>query len=151
MPEKEAWAFQLDWLNIVTILGFDTINQIPEDKKDSVIKKITKLYSTESLLSFLPQELDELVASELKNLMEKEIRVHARQKEKMQKQIRNRMPTANRPGVIGIDMNDLKDLPDEVKKMFSKMFMQKQGDDENNDESDDESDDYGEDKNSYYI
>jgi len=147
MSENEAWAYQLDWLNIITILGLDTIDQIPEDKKNGVIKKLSKLYSPESLLSFIPQELDELVASELKSLMEKELRIHAKQKERMEKQMRNRMPSVKRPGVIGIDMNDLKDLPDDVKKMFSKMFMQNEGDDDN----DDDSDDYGEDKNSYYI
>ena len=147
MPEKEAWAYQLDWLNIVTILGLDTIDQIPEDKRIRVTKKLSKLYGSESLLSFKPQELDELVASELKNLMEKELRTHAKQKERMQKQIKNRMPSLKRPGVIPIDMNDLKDLPDEVKKMFSKMFMQNEGDDD----KDDDKDDYNEDRNSYYI
>jgi len=147
MPEKEAWAFQLDWLNIVTILGLDTIDQIPEEKRIRVIKKLSKLYGSESLLSFIPQELDELVASELKSLMEKELRTHAKQKERMEKQMKSRMPSFKRPGVIPIDMNDLKDLPDEVKKMFSKMFMRNEGDDD----SDDDSDDYNEDKNSYYI
>ena len=148
MPEKEAWAFQLDWLNILTILGLDTIEQIPEDKRDRVIKKLSKLYSAESLLSFSPQELDELVASELKNIMEKELRIHAKQKERLEKQMKSRMSSLKRPGgVIPIDMNDLKDLPDEVKKMFSKMFMQNEGEDEN----DDDSDDHNEDKNSYYI
>jgi len=147
MPEKEAWAYQLDWLNIITILGLDTIDQIPEDKRIRVNKKLSKLYGSESLLSFKPQELDELVASELKNLMEKELRAHAKQKERIQKQIKNRMPSLKRPGVIPIDINDLKDLPDDVKKMFSKMFMQNEGDDDD----DDESDDYNEDRNSYYI
>lgn len=144
MPEKEAWAYQLDWLNIVTILGLDTIDQIPEEKRIRVTKKLSKLYSPESMLSFLPQELDELVASELKNLMEKELRTHAKQKEKMEKQMKNRMPSIKRPGVMGIDIND---LPDDVKKMFSKMFMKNEGDDD----IDDDSDDYNDDKNSYYI
>ena len=150
MPEKEGWVYQLDWLNVVTILGLDTINQIPEDKRIRVTKKITKLYGSDSLLSFKPQELDELVASELKNLMEKEIRTHTKQKERIQKQMKSRMGSIKQPGVIPIDMNDIKDLPDEVKKMFSKMFMQNEGDDDKDDDSDD-SDDYSEDKNSYYI
>ena len=147
MPEKEAWVYQLDWSNIITILGLDKIEQIPEDKRIRVTKKLSKLYGSESMLSFNPQELDELVASELKNLMEKELRMHAKQKERMEKQMRSKMTSLKRPGVIPIDMNDLKDLPDEVKKMFSKMFMQNEGDDEN----DDDGDDYNEDKNSYYI
>ena len=147
MPEKEAWVYHLDWSNIITILGLDKMEQIPEDKRNKVTKKLSKLYGSESMLSFNPQELDELVASELKNLMEKELRSHAKQKEKMEKQMRARMPSLKRPGVIPIDMNDIKDLPDEIKKMFSKMFMQNEGDDD----SDDDSDKYSEDKNSYYI
>ncbi|MHA1351123.1 MAG: hypothetical protein ACTSPZ_09865 [Promethearchaeota archaeon] len=147
MPEKEAWVYQLDWSNIITILGLDKMEQIPEDKRNKVTKKLSKLYGSESMLSFNPQELDELIASELKNLMEKELRSHAKQKEKMEKQMRARMPSLKRPGVIPIDMNDIKDLPDEIKKMFSKMFMQNEGDDD----SEDDSDKYSEDKNSYYI
>ena len=147
MPEKEAWVYQLDWSNILTILGLDKVEQIPEDKRIRVTKKLSKLYGSESMLSFKPQELDELVASELKNLMEKELRVHAKQKEKRQKQMKTRMPSLKQPGVIPIDMNDIKDLPDEIKKMFSKMFMQNEGDDD----KDDDSDKYSEDKNSYYI
>jgi len=147
MPEKEAWVYQLDWLNIVTIMGLDTINQIPEDKRIRVTKKLSKLYSSESLLSFKPQELDELVASELKNLMEKELRTHAKQKERIKKQMKSRIPSFKQPGVIPIDMNDIKNLPEEVKKMLSKMFMQNEGDDD----SEDDSDDYNEDKHSYYI
>jgi len=147
MPEKEAWVYQLDWSNIITILGLDKMEQIPEDKRIRVTKKLSKLYGSESMLSFKPQELDELVASELKNLMEKELRSHAKQKEKMQKQMKTRMPAFKQPGVIPIDMNNIKDLPDEIKKMFSKMFMQNEGDDDN----DEDSDKYSEDKNSYYI
>ncbi len=147
MPEKEAWAYQLDWLNIVTILGLDSIDQISEDKRIRVTKKLSKLYGSEPLLSFKPQELDELVASELKNLMEKELRDIRRQKDKMEKQIKSRIPSFKRPGVIPIDMNDLKNLPDEVKKMLSKMFMQNEGDDD----KDDDGDNYSEDNNSYYI
>jgi len=128
-------------------LGLDTIDQIPEDKRIRVTKKLSKLYSSESLLSFNPQELDELVASELKGLMEKELRTHTKRKERLQKQMKERMSSIRRPGVIPIDMKDLKDLPDEVKKMFSKMFMQNEGDDD----KDDDGDDYNEDKDSYYI
>ncbi|MHA1459400.1 MAG: hypothetical protein ACTSO6_03445 [Promethearchaeota archaeon] len=147
MPEKEGWVYQLDWLNIVTILGLETIDQIPEEKKTRVTKKLSKLYGSESLLSFKPQELDELVASDLKSLMEKELRTLTKQKERIQKQMKNRIPSLQRQGVIPIGINDLKDLPEEVKKMFSKMFMQNEGDDD----KEDDGDDYSEDKNSYYI
>jgi len=56
MPEKEAWAYQLDWLNIVSILRLDSIEQIPENKRERVIKRISKLYGAESLLSFKPEK-----------------------------------------------------------------------------------------------
>jgi len=79
--------------------------------------------------------------------MEKELRTHAKQKERIEKQMKSRMPSFKQPGVIPIDMNDIKNLPEEVKKMLSKMFMQNEGDDDN----DDDNNDYSEDKNSYYI
>ena len=82
MPEKEAWVYQLDWSNIITILGLDKMEQIPEDKRIRVTKKLSKLYGSESMLSFKPQELDELVASELKNLMEKRIKEPCKTKRK---------------------------------------------------------------------
>jgi len=80
MPEKEAWALQLDWLNIVSILRLDSIEQIPETKRERAIKRISKLYGAESLLSFQPSELDELVANYLRELMRKELIMHARRK-----------------------------------------------------------------------
>jgi hypothetical protein len=148
MTEKEAWALQLDWLNIVTILELDTINQIPESKKERVIRKITKLYGSELLLSFDPSELDELVANELRNLMKKEISSHARLKEKQQKQMRAKMAPFRTPGVMRIDMNEIKDMnPEELMKFFSNRLMGKKDDDE----EDGDNDKYSEDKNSYYI
>jgi hypothetical protein len=148
MTEKEAWALQLDWLNIVTILELDTINQIPESKKERVIRKITKLYGSELLLSFDPSELDELVANELRNLMKKEISSHARLKEKQQKQMRAKMAPFRTPGVMRIDMNEIKDMnPEELMKFFSNRLMGKKDDDE----EDEDNDKYSEDKNSYYI
>ena len=147
MTEKEAWALQLDWLNIVSILRLDIIDQIPEFKRDRVIKKITKLYGAESLLSFKPGELDELVANELRELMKKELVSHARQKEKLERQMKAKMSPFKNPGVMRIDMNDIKDMPDELKNFFSRQLTGK------NPEKDQEDDDdkYSEDKNSYYI
>ena len=147
MTEKEAWALQLDWLNIVSILRLDIIDQIPEFKRDRVIKKITKLYGAESLLSFKPGELDELVANELRELMKKELVSHARQKEKLERQMKAKMSPFKNPGVMRIDMNDIKDMPDELKNFFSRQLTGK------NPEKDQEDDDekYDEDKYSYYI
>ncbi len=148
MTEKEAWAYQLDWLNIVSILRLDTIDQIPEVKRERVIKRITKLYGTESLLSFKPSELDELVANELRELMKKELIMHARRKQKIEKQMKAKMSPLKNPGVIGIDMNEIKDMnPDELMKFFSNKLMGKKDDDD----QDDDNDKYNEDKNSYYI
>ena len=148
MPEKEAWAYQLDWLNIVSILRLDSIEQIPEIKRERVIKRISKLYGAESLLSFKPSELDELVANDLRELMKKELIMHARRKEKIAKQMKAKNSPLKNPGVIGIDMNEIKDMnPDELMKFFSNKFMGKK----NDDDRDDDNDKYSEDKNSYYI
>jgi hypothetical protein len=148
MTEKEAWSLQLDWLNIVSILRLDTIEQIPEAKRNRVIKKISKLYGSESLLSFKPSELDELVANELRELMRKEIIAHARQKEKLERQMKARMAPFKNQGVMRIDMNEIKDMnPEELMKFFSNKLMGKK----NDDDDDDDNDKYSEDKNSYYI
>jgi len=148
MPEKEAWAYQLDWLNIVSILRLDSIEQIPETKRERVIKRISKLYGAESLLSFKPSELDELVANDLRELMRKELIMHARRKEKIAKQMRAKMSPFKNPGVIGIDMNEIKDMnPDELMKFFSNKLMGKKDDDD----QDDDNDKYSEDRHSYYI
>ena len=148
MTEKEAWAYQLDWLNIISILRLDIIDQIPEVKRERVIKRITKLYGSESLLSFKPSELDELVANDLRELMKKELVMHARQKQKIEKQMKAKMSPLKNPGVIGIDMNEIKDMnPDELMKFFSNKLMGKK----NDDDQDDDNDKYNEDKNSYYI
>ncbi|MHA1479298.1 MAG: hypothetical protein ACTSPU_13975 [Promethearchaeota archaeon] len=148
MPEKEAWAYQLDWLNIVSILRLDSIEQIPETKRDRVVKRISKLYGAESLLSFKPSELDELVANDLRELMKKDLIMHARRKEKIAKQMKAKMSPFKNPGVIGIDMNEIKDMnPDELMKFFSNKLMGKK----NDDDQDDDNDKYSEDKHSYYI
>jgi hypothetical protein len=150
MSEKEAWAYQLDWLNIIHLMGLDTIHQIPEYKREKVVKKLTKLYDTELLLSFSPSELDELVANELNILMKKELMSHEKQKKRIEKQLRSNMgPLKQR--IIPIDMNDLKDLNpadiEDIKKFFSKMIMGKEDDDDNDDDNDTNLDD----KTGYYI
>ncbi len=150
MSEKEAWAYQLDWLNIIHLMGLDTIHQIPEYKREKVVKKLTKLYDTELLLSFSPSELDELVANELNILMKKELMSHEKQKKRIEKQLRGNMgPLKQR--IIPIDMNDLKDLNpadiEDIKKFFTKMIMGKEDEDDNDDDNDTNLDD----KTGYYI
>ena len=147
MSEKEAWAYQLDWLNIIHLMGLDSIYQIPEHKREKVVKKLTKLYDTELLLSFTPSELDELVANELNILMKKELILHDRQKKRIEKQLRSKMGPL-RQGIIPIDMNDLKDLdPKDIMKFFSKKLMGKEDEDDNDDDNDTNIDD----KTGYYI
>ncbi len=147
MSEKEAWACQLNWLNIIHLMGLDSIYQIPELKREKVVKKLTKLYDTELLLSFTPNELDELVANELNILMKKELILHDRQKKKIEKQLKSQMGPL-RKGIIPIDMNDLKDLdPKDIMKFFSKKLMGKEDEDDNEDDNDKNVDD----NTGYYI
>jgi len=147
MSEKEAWAYQLDWLNIIHLMGLDSIFQIPEHKREKAVKKLTKLYDTELLLSFAPSELDELVANELNILMKKELILHERQKKKIEKQLRSQMGSFGK-GIIPIDMNDLKDLdPKDIMKFFSKKLLGKEDEEDNEDDNDTNADD----STGYYI
>ena len=147
MSEKEAWSYQLDWLNIVYLMGLDSIYQIPEHKREKVVKKLTKQYNIELLLSFTPSELDELVANELNILMKKELILHNRQKKRIEKQLISQMGPL-RKGIIPIDMNDLKDLdPKDIMKFFTKKLMGKEDEDDN----DDDNDKNVEDNTGYYI
>ena len=148
MTGKEAWVLMLDWSSIVSFLQLDTFDEIPETKRERVIKKISKLYGQETLLTFKPSELDELVANELRELMKKEIATHAREREKLERQMKAKMAPFKNQGVMRIDMNEIKDMdPDELMKFFSNKIMGKK----NDDDQDDDNDKYSEDKNSYYI
>lgn len=152
MSEKQNWSYQLDWLNIISILGLDSITQIPEYKKDKAIKRLSKTYGDEVLLTLKPNELDELVANELSDIMRKELTLHARNQEKMEREFKNRLGSLKKGGVIPINLNDLKDIdPDvdleELIKYFSKKFMR----DDDDTDNDDDFDPYDEDKSGYYI
>ena len=152
MSESDIWSFQLDWLNIIKLLGFNSINQIPESKKLKALKKITKLYGTELLLSLNPSELDELVSDELKTLLKRELMDDAKQKEKIEREIQHKILPLKRGKVVGINMSDLRDLDpnadmEEIMKYFSKKFLN----DEEDDESDDDPGDIDEDKTGIYI
>jgi hypothetical protein len=62
--------------------------------------------------------------------------------------MRAKMSPFKNPGVIGIDMNEIKDMnPDELMKFFSNKLMGKKDDDD----QDDDNDKYSEDRHSYYI
>ena len=150
MPDKEIWSIKLDWLNIVHLLGLDSISQISEVKKDKAIKKITKLYGTEDLMDAEHSFLDKIVANELKELMRKELGLKAKQEEKRERDLRNNFMPFKNGGIINIDPRDFKDLdlngdPQEILKKLAKRFFNPDKDD------DDDRDTKNEDSTGYYI
>jgi hypothetical protein len=152
MSESDIWSFQLDWLNIIKLLGFHSVTQIPETKKLKALKKITKLYGTELLLTLKPNELDELVADELKILLKRELIENARQKERLEREIHQKILPLKKGKIVGININDLRDLDpnadiEEIMKYFSKKFLNNEDDDD----KDDELGDIDEDKTGIYI
>jgi hypothetical protein len=96
--------------------------------------------------------LDELVANELTDLMKKELAVHARRQEKMQRELQNRLGSLKKGGIIPINLKDLKDLdPDADVEELIKYFTKKLRGDDDDQENDDDLDPYDEDKSGYYI
>ncbi|MFW9782298.1 MAG: hypothetical protein ACFFFB_08455 [Candidatus Heimdallarchaeota archaeon] len=151
MSEEETWTHQLDWLNIITILGLKSIKQIPESKKEKALKKLTKLYGVEMLLNLTPEELDELVADQLRELMKKELTLNARRQEKLEREIKAKAIPFKNGGIIPINLNDLKDFdpdmdPEEILKFLSKKFLN-----DDDEDKDDKKDRYDDDKSFYYI
>ena len=73
MTPDNNWSFQLDWLNILQILGLNKIEQIPKSKKSRALKRVTKVYGEELLNTMKPEELDQIVANELRSLMKREL------------------------------------------------------------------------------
>lgn len=149
MLENEPWVYQLDWSNIVNILGLENITQIPESKREKALKKVSKSYGSDLLLTLNPHELDELVANELKDLMKKDLILLARQKQKEKREIQAKTKQQfKNAGIIGIDLNDMKDIdPEDIVRFFNKAM---RGNDED-DEKDDDRDKYDDDRNGYYI
>ncbi|MHA1526128.1 MAG: hypothetical protein ACTSQD_03780 [Promethearchaeota archaeon] len=88
MSEKHTyWSVKLDWLSILQILKLESINQIPEFKREKAIKKVTKTYDIDTLMEMDPIELDKLVVHELRDLMRKELNnIRARKKERLEQQ-----------------------------------------------------------------
>ena len=148
--DKElCWTIKLDWLNILNLLDLTNITQIPEFKKEKAIRKVTRIYGTENLMEFEPEYLDELVVNELEELMKKELDLHKRNQEKIEREIRNKIIPLKSGGIIKIDPRDLKDFkgdPEEMLKYFYKKFLGKDDDDK-----DDDKDKYNEDNTGYYI
>jgi hypothetical protein len=144
-----SWAVKLDWLNILSMLKLESISQIPRYKRDKAIKRITKFYSPKALLEFEPNYLDKLVVNELRELMKKELLLNERKRERMEKELRDKIIPFKRGSIIKIDPRDLKDFkgdPEDMLKYLYKKFLGKDDDD-----NDDDNDNYKEDNTHYYI
>ncbi len=154
MSEKDSfWSVKLDWLNILQLLKLESINQIPEFKREKAIKKVTKTYDIDTLMEMDPIELDKLVVHELRELMRKELNnIKARKKERLEQQSKF-VPFKN-GGIFKINPRDFKDLdidpenadPEEIFKQIAKKLMK-----DDDDDSDDDKKKYKEDTTGYYI
>ncbi len=154
MIRKDIWTIRLDWLKILNKLNIDSINDIPEFKKEKVIKKITRIYGTETLLELENDELDNIVLNELKDAMRKELSLSERKQEKFENEMRSKFVPFKNGGILKIDPRDFEDLdpnsdPEEILKFFYKKFMG--SGDQNDNEDDDDKDKYTEDSSGYYI
>ena len=154
MSEKDSfWSVKLDWLNILQMLKLESINQIPEFKREKAVRRVTKTYEIDTLMEMDPIELDKLVVHELRELMRKELNnIKARKKERLEQQSKF-VPFKN-GGVFKINPRDFKDLdidpenadPEEILKQIAKKLMK-----DDDDDSDDDKKKYKEDNTGYYI
>ncbi len=153
MTEDEKnfrWTIKLDWLNIVSMLKLNNINQIAEIKKRKAIRRLTKMYGLEKLMAFEPEYLEDLVVTELKDLMKKELSLNEKRQKDMERDLRNKVIPLKRGGIIKLDPRDLKDFkgnPEDMLKYLYKKFLG----DRKDDDKDDDKDKYKEDRNHYYI
>jgi len=150
--KEESWTVKLDWLNILSILNLESISEIPEFKREKAIKRVTKLYGTQTLWECSPESIDKFVVSELRDLMKKELVLKAKKRERIEKEMRNKFIPMKKGGIIRLDPRDLKGFkgsPEEMLKYFYKKFLGEGGDDD--DKKDDDKDNYKEDNTGYYI
>ncbi|MBD3341263.1 MAG: hypothetical protein GF353_19305 [Candidatus Lokiarchaeota archaeon] len=148
---EHSWAVKLNWLNILRILQLRSIKQIAEYKRDKAISRLTKTYGMEVLLDLECDELDRLVAEELKELMKKELSAREKHRQKMKEKMKSSVIPFKRGGIIKIDPRDFKDLdqnadPEDILKQLAKKFL---GDED--EDNDDDKEKFREDKNGYYI
>ncbi|MEJ2248428.1 MAG: hypothetical protein P8Y70_00980 [Candidatus Lokiarchaeota archaeon] len=148
----DSWSIKIDWLNVLSILGLDSIEQIPEDKRQKAIKKVSKSFDADILSDLTPEELEELVANELRDILKREILAIKREKERMRRDIQNRIVPLGNGAKFKINIDDLKNLEgmnnDFIKKLL-KMF--KGSDDDDDDDDDDNDSRIHEDRTGYYI
>jgi hypothetical protein len=157
MTEKEfPWMVKLDWLNVLNHLGLDSIIQISEIKIDKAIRKLSRTFGNETLSDLECDELDQLVANELKDSMRKELTENEKKKEKLEREIKSKIIPFKQGGIIKIDPRDFKDIkdvdpngnPEDILKAIYKKLMGASDDD---DEEEDDKSDSSEDNTGYYI
>ncbi len=147
MQNNKNWTFKIDWLKIVQMLSLDSIEQIPEYKKQKAILKLEKEFGSENLTEMDPDYLEELIGVELRKLMQKEL-IDIKKKEKELRK-KSRIIPLKQGGIIKIDASDFKDLKnmegdiqDMLKGFLDKYF---------NQEDDDPDPGEDEDSTGYYI
>lgn len=143
------WTIKLDWLNIVSMLTLNNINQIAEFKKIKALRKITAKFGLEKLMEYDPEYLESLVVNELKELMKKELSINAKKEAERERDIRSKVIPFKKGGIIKLDPRDLKDFngdEKELMKFFYKKFLGRDDDDK-----DEDKDKYKEDNTGYYI
>ncbi|MBY8985398.1 MAG: hypothetical protein KGD65_10040 [Candidatus Lokiarchaeota archaeon] len=149
--EKELrWTIKLDWLNIVVMLKLNDINQITELKKEKAVRRLTRIYGPEKLMELEPENLENLVVNELKDLMKKELSLNEKKQKEMERDLRNKVIPLKQGGIIKIDPRDLKDFKGDPEDMLKYLYKKFLGDDKD-DDKDDDNDKYKEDRNHYYI
>lgn len=149
--EELSWTVKLDWLNILSMLRLQSIREIPEFKKEKALRRVSKMYGTQTLIECEPGTLDKFVVSELRELMKKELLQNSKKQEKFEKEMRDKFIPMQKGGIIKLDPRDLKDFkgdPEEMLKYFYKKFLGERGDD---DDKDDDKDVDKEDNTGYYI
>jgi len=75
MQNNKNWTFKIDWLKIVQMLSLNSIEQIPEYKKQKAFSKLEKEFGSENLAEMDPEYLEELIGVELRKLMQKELSI----------------------------------------------------------------------------
>ena len=149
--EKELlWTVKLDWLNIISILNLNNINQISEFKKMKAIRRLTRDYGSEKLMSFEPEYLENLVVNELKELMKKELTMNAKKQDRIEREIRSKLIPFQKGGIIKIDPRDLKGFKGDENDLLKYLYKKFLGN-HDDDDKDDEKDKYKEDNTGYYI
>lgn len=146
------WTVKLDWSVIVSLLKLNNINQITELKKGKAIRRLTRIHGSEELMAFEPEHLENLVITELKDLMKKELSLNAKKQKEMERELRNKIIPFKRGGIIKLDPRDLKDFkgdPEDMLKYLYKKFLGDSG--KEDDKDDDKKDKYKEDRDHYYI